>query len=220
MKINDDKKIVIFVSTGRCGTKRLYEILSEHLPDDYAVVHQTFLSRLSNILGNIMFYTGSWEWLREKLYLAIIKKYAYKKHFVITDPLTSMVIPKSIVNRNNTYIVHIERNADDFAESFFNFSRKRVFSFIAHNFIPFWQLSVWPLENILNSDIKEKYIKISSLKNIYFKKMFYMQKKYNLIYFENLFLEETFVFFYEKIFNFEMNINKKELLLKSNETEN
>jgi flavodoxin len=58
--ITDNQKILIFVSTGRCGTKRIAEILKEKLPEDkFAVQHQMNISRIANILGNLMYYLVS-----------------------------------------------------------------------------------------------------------------------------------------------------------------
>ena len=49
---------LIFVSTGRCGTKRIYELLSQYLMKNVSVVHQMNFSRLANVLGTIMVKTN------------------------------------------------------------------------------------------------------------------------------------------------------------------
>ena len=159
-------KKLLFVSTGRCGTTRIAEILKDKLPcDHFTVVHQMRLSRLGNVIGNLMYYCGGSELIKQSLYSFIISKYARRKHFVSTDPLTAMIIPTRYAASPDVCIVHILRDDDSFAASMLSFSRCRLQSMIAHNLIPLWQPGLWPFENLLNKNIRGKYKKISDLKN-------------------------------------------------------
>jgi len=162
-------KHLLFISSGRCGTVRLTQILKEKLPEEkYAVVHQMKYSRLGNVIGNILYYTKGLEHLKEKLYPAIVADYHKGRHFICTDPLTAMIIPQSILENNETYIVHLQRDHDEFARSMVALTRKRWQSRIAHNLIPFWQPGIMPLENQLRDGIHGRYRRVSLKKNQYF----------------------------------------------------
>jgi hypothetical protein len=179
-------KTIIFVSTGRCGTKRLYELLqSKHL--DAVVKHQMPFSRLANVVGHFMFAFKEYEYLKEKLYQFIIARFLYKKSFISTDPLTAMVIPQKIINDPDTMIVHISRAEVEVAQSFFKISRKRVKSLIAHNLIPFWQIGIMPLENLLNRKIIDKYKHVCELKNYFFYKKYSLNPNYKHVTMEDIF---------------------------------
>lgn len=194
-------KKLIFVSTGRCGTKRIAQILNQYLPEEFAIVHQMPFSRLANFVGNIFFYLGYTEKFKYLLYNSITSKYRRRKHFICSDPLTAMIIPKAYIDLKDVCIVHIVRNADTFAESFFNLSRQRSNSFIAHNLIPFWQIGIWPLENCLNPEIKKKYRKIAELKNNYFTQAYssnpnYKRVKMKIIFSSNFLNDLVYDFFH------------------------
>ncbi|PLX16888.1 MAG: hypothetical protein C0599_14465 [Salinivirgaceae bacterium] len=213
------QKILIFVSTGRCGTTRLGEILREKLPaDKYQVEHQVSISRLANVLGNLMYYIGNSERIKKWIFNKLLRKYAKGKHFISTDPLTAMVIPKEILNRKETYIIHVTREPKSFAKSFYNFSRGRALSFIAHNFVPLWQPTVWPLENIVNPKIQKKYERVNWLKNRWFEKQYSSLSNYHKIPFEEIFegklLQETV----NKCLGENLTITDEDLGKKSNKS--
>lgn len=211
-------KQLYFVSTGRCGTKRIAEILKNHLPaEDFVVQHQMDISRLANVLGNLMYYFGEWDWLKRKLYHHIERKYIHKKHFISCDPLISMILPKKVISDPNICIVHIIRDQEEFAHSFYNFTRKKLPSFIAHNFIPFWQIGVWPLENVLNNKIKDKYKKVWQKKNDWFKYKYYSQN-YISINFNKLFIDNTLNSLTYNCFDQSINIVENELIIKTNQS--
>lgn len=209
-------KKLIFVSTGRCGTKRIAQILRKYLPEEFAVVHQMPLSRLANFLGNIFFYTGPSEKIKQLLYYLVTSKYSRGKHFICSDPLTSMIIPKKDVHSQDVCIVHIEREAQAFAESFFGLSRKRLTSFIAHNFIPFWQIGLWPLENCLNPKVKDKYMKIAEIKNNYFAQAYSSNPNYKKMEMETVFSPDFLNALIHDCFHYKAAIPAQELKIKIN----
>ena len=209
-------KKLIFVSTGRCGTKRIAQILRKYLPEEFAVVHQMPFSRLANVVGNLFFYFGSSEKINHLLYTFIVSKYCWGKHFICSDPLTSMVIPKGYIDSADVCIVHIEREPEAFADSFFRLSRRRINSFIAHNFIPFWQIGIWPLENCLNSKIKEKYMKLAVRKNKKFAETYSANPNYVRIDMAQIFNSDFLSNIIFKFFKYKVDIPPAELKIIAN----
>ncbi len=209
-------KKLLFVSTGRCGTKRIAQILNKYLSEEFTVVHQMPFSRLANLVGNMLFYLGSSEKIKHLLYNFITTKYRQEKHFICSDPLTAMIIPKAYVDSGDVCIVHIVRNAETFADSFYNLSRQRLNSFVAHNLIPFWQLGIWPLENCLNPEIKKKYRKIAELKNKYFTETYSSNPNFKTIEMETIFASNFLNNLIHDYFHYEAAIPEHELKVKAN----
>lgn len=209
-------KKLLFVSTGRCGTKRVAQILRKYLPEEFSVVHQMPLSRLANFCGNIFFYTGSSEKIKRLLYDLITSKYRRNKHFICSDPLTSMIIPKDDVFSRDVWIVHIVRDAEALAESFLRLSRRRPSSFIAHNFLPLWQISLWPLENLLNPKIKNTYMKIADLKNNFFSRAYSSNPNYKKVDMQTIFSSNFLNTLIYDCFNYTASIPASELKIKIN----
>ncbi len=209
-------KKLIFISTGRCGTKRIAQILNKYLPEEFTVVHQMPFSRLANLVGNMFFYLGSSEKIKHLLYNFITSKYRRGKHFICSDPLTAMIIPKAYVDLEDVCIVQIVRNAETFADSFFNLSRQRFYSLIAHNLIPFWQIGIWPLENWLNPEIKKKYRKIAELKNNYFTEAYSSNPNFKKVEMDHIFASNFLNNIIHEYFHFEAAIPEHELKVKAN----
>jgi len=209
-------KKLLFVSTGRCGTKRIAQILNNYLPEEFTVVHQMPFSRLANLVGNMFFYLGSTEKFKHLLYNFITSKYRQGKHFICTDPLTSMIIPKDYIDSGDVCIVHIARNPESFADSFHRLSRQRINSFIAHNFIPFWQIGIWPFENCLNPEIKKKYRKIAELKSNYFAQAYSSNPNFKKVEMENIFSSNFLNILIHDFFHYAVNIPVQELKIKTN----
>jgi hypothetical protein len=209
-------KKLIFVSTGRCGTKRIAQILRKYLPEEYAVVHQMPFSRLANVVGNLLFYLGPSDKFKRLLYKFIITSYCREKYFICSDPLTAMLIPKDFIDSADVCLVHIERSPEAFADSFFKLSRRRINSFIAHNFIPYWQIGIWPLENCISGRIKEKYVRVAKLKNKLFTEMYSASPNYVRIEMTEIFNSDFLSNLIFKFFNYEVIIPSNELKIKAN----
>ncbi len=212
-------KKIIFVSTGRCGTNRITEILREKLPETYIIMHQMPFSRLANVIGNITFRFGMIDVLNHFLYTFITKKYSTNHAFISTDPLTAMIIPKAYVASKDMCIVHIKRDASSFAKSMFAFSRSRLKSFIAHNFIPFWQPCIFPLENLLNKNVLKKYEQVSILKNQFLERRYAHNSNYRQVSMKDLFETNVLESIINKFFDEQISISKNELGIKSNESD-
>lgn len=213
-------KKLIFVSTGRCGTARIAQLLREKLSDDYSVVHQMRYSRLANIIGNVMLYVGESNSIKRLLYEFIVSGYEGRNHFISTDPLTAMIIPDEYISSPEVCIVHIIRDDTSFARSFFSFSRSRLKSFIAHNFIPFWQPGVWPLENILNRNIGKKYQAVSKLKNAFFSKKYSVNPKYYQVRMGDIFTAPVLQDIVNGFFGEDISMSTGDLSIRANESRN
>ena len=220
MGVSESQNIVLFVSTGRCGTTRLAEILSKNLmSNELTVCHQMNISRISNVLGNLMYFLGGSERIKKILFGKVLKSYVKDGDFISTDPLTSMIIPNDIVQREKTFVVHITRNPDEFADSFYNYTRSRRFSFIAHNFIPFWQPYLWPLENwLLGKKVKSNYKKIGIKKNEWFRKEYSQTGNYHEITMDDLFNTNILLDLITSIFPVSVRIDVEEFKQKSNQS--
>lgn len=210
-------KALIFVSPGRCGTKRIAELLKEKLPEkEFTVTHQMCFSRIANVVGNLFYYLGFSEKIKEFLYDLIVCSHTNREYFITSDPLTAMIIPKKWVENESVCIVQIIRNAEEFAESFFRLSRKSKKSFIAHNFIPFWQIDVFPLENLFNNKIIKKYRMISIKKEILFLKLYHSNPNFHKIHIDNIFKDNYLEDLISRHFDKSISITQRELSIKSN----
>lgn len=211
--------MLIFVSTGRCGTTKVAHLLKQKLPEDsFDIYHQIGSSRIANIIGNVMFKFGAIEKVKEILFNWALNQMINSNNLIFTDPLHSMVIPKSIYTSPNVCIVQIERSPSGFAESFFRFSRKKKNSFIAHNFIPFWQPRLLPFENLFSRRIITKYSLISKEKNAFFSKIYMKNPNYKYVDFKDLFEKDVLKQIVDNFFNTDISIESEELQVKINES--
>jgi len=210
-------KIMIFVSTGRCGTVRLSQILQKNLNKNFTVLHQIGISRSANVIGNILYLL--------KLNSENIKKRIYKKvqsqnksKFLInTDPLTSMLIPKEFIHSENVCIVHVFRDKSDFAKSFFKFSRLKRKSFIAHNFIPFWQINILPLQNwILGKKVIKRYEKTADIKNAWFVKQYQSNKYFESVNMKTIYNSDFITKKIHSFFEIDLKLSEEDLKIKTN----
>ena len=212
-------KRLLFVSPGRCGTVRLTQILQEKLPaDKYAVVHQMKYSRLANVVGHILYYVDGWEQLKEALYPKITARYHHGRHFICTDPLTAMIIPRSILANQETYIIHLRRDHDAFARSMVALTRQRWQSRVAHNLIPFWQPGIMPLENTLRHGIHERYRRVSVTKDRYFARRYGHLRNYWRIDMKDLFGSDRLTTVIQAAFGEAIQISPEDLKRKANAT--
>ena len=212
-------KYLLFVSSGRCGTVRLTQILREKLPEEkYAVVHQMKYSRLANVIGNILYALDGLEHVKERLYPAMIASYHKGRHFIGTDPLTAMIIPPSIAANQATTVVHLQRDHDAFARSMVALTRKRWQSRIAHNLVPFWQPGLLPLENQLRPGIHDRYRNVSVAKNHYFAQRYGHLRNYYHIDMKELFGSDRLSQLIDAAFGERIEITRADLDRKANES--
>lgn len=210
------KKLII-VSTGRCGTTRLAEILRTYSPNNFEVVHQVGISRTANVIGNLMLKCVAVNWLKKVLFNTIIPK--NKEAFITTDPLVSLVIPNEYVTSKDVAIIQLVRERESFAKSFYQFTRLKKMSFIAHNFVPFWQPKVYLLENWLKGEqIIQKYVKVCDYKELVFEELYSSNPHYTKISMKEAFDNGKIIPLISEFFNYDFNIPNDEFNKKVNES--
>ena len=214
---NEMKKI-IFVSTGRCGTKRICELLEKALPDSVAVIHQMEFSRLANILGTIRLSSGGAVDFSFG-YELLTKRYTKNKSaFISTDPLSALLLPDKTIRSADTCIIHLDRPSDEFARSMFDLSRTRLPSLIAHNFIPFWQPGIYPFENLLNKNILMKYEAVNKKKNSFFNTRYEINPHYRVVPYLEVFQTRFLENIVRDFLGINIDIPSESLRKRSNES--
>lgn len=211
------RRKMVFVSTGRCGTRRLYEIFHEFLPAScFEVHHQMPGSRLANVVGNLLFHMGGGAFVREWAYRMVIGSPREDRSLIITDPLTAMVLPESWIRSDSVAVIHIVREDEGFAGSMFRLSRSRRNSFLAHNFIPFWQPFLFPLQNMLDSRIQQVYRRINRKKNRFLYLRCRKNSHYRQIPMTHMFRPRTLENLILDFFGFPLSIPETALSVRSN----
>jgi hypothetical protein len=112
--------------------------------------------------------------------------------------------------------VHIVRDSGFFAESFFKLSSSRPGSFVAHNFIPLWQIGLLPVENILSQNILEKYKGIAEKKNNFFRKTYSCNPNFLQVGMSDIFETNALSKIIYNFFDYKMIIPEEELNIRSN----
>ena len=83
------------------------------------------------------------------------------EYYINCDPLLSFALSCVDFTGFDVCFIHIERKVDDFARSMINWQFTKMKSYIAHNFIPFWQPDTWEVWRIKNRcfeiEFREKY---------------------------------------------------------------
>ena len=212
-------KALIFVSPGRCGTRRLAELLKEKLPNEFTVKHQMRFSRAANVIGNVMYHFGQSEKIKEKLYYLIVSNYVNNRYFISCDPLTAMIIPQKWIESDNVSIVQITRDPGSFADSFLQFSREKMKSMVAHNLIPCWQIGVYPFENFFSRNkIKKKYKYICKLKENFFEMHYSSNPNYFKVDMNRLYKDDFLEQLLDYSFQYHISITKHDLSIRKNQT--
>jgi hypothetical protein len=123
------------------------------------------------------------------------------------------------VESENVCIVQITRDPEEFAESFYRFSRQNLKSFIAHNFIPLWQIGVLLLENIISSfKVKKKYAIIGQQKEKFFKMIYASNRNFVEKNMKELFQTDFIELLIEAFLSQSIRIKSDELQYKANKS--
>jgi len=132
--------IVLFVSTGRTGTKSLANFFREYF-NNVESHHQPRYSRFINVFSN-MYLSNIYphELLRKFVYkykisdiLSCEKEYYIEANtmiYAITDIIREL--------DKEVYVIHLIRDPRSFVTSYMNWFHGRAFSKIANKVIPFW----------------------------------------------------------------------------------
>jgi len=128
---------IYFLSTGRVGTKFLYNLFKEQYPE-IKLAHQSKWSRLINISGNLPLKKHHFSLI--SFLFAFLRKQKFPSSTI--DPL--LTIPLYIYLSNNlalknTNIIHLVRDPRDFVTSFINWKNQSSKRFLLHHTVPFWQ---------------------------------------------------------------------------------
>ena len=209
-------KSMVFVSTGRCGTVRLSQVLGQYLPDSFFVAHQLPMSRLINMVGNLTYGWKTADRIRRQCYRWLLADCPTDRYLVLTDPLSSMMIPDHWVYSNDVAIVHITREPMAFGRSIYRLSRSRWKSWIGHIMVPFWQPGLLPMENLIRSDIIKRYAHIGKWKNEYFEGRYENNPNYRKLDMTEIFGTDTVSQLIDDFFGFEMTIPFSEWSVKAN----
>jgi hypothetical protein len=182
---------LFMLSTGRTGTKKLGEVFSR-LPGKRVIAeHQIDVSRKINILSNLHLRGVPVRSLLFDTVHAFIQAPRECDLYINTDPLISLGLTRRIAEQYNMYLIHVVRHPLLFAQSFVNLQFSRFKSFMAHNFVPFWQPTVRPFEHLIHFYnpyyLLDKYIGVWLLKNKFFHQIYGENEKYIPICFEKLF---------------------------------
>jgi len=211
-------KMLFFVSTGRCGTLRISQILRAALPKNFVIRHQMPGSALANIVGNIMLQTRPSRMIKRAIFRSVVLRHAAEGHFISTDPLTAMMIPEHLVRSADIGIVHVLRDHEAFAHSFLRWTRTRRRSWVAHNLVPFWQPGLWPLENAMNKNILGTYARISKMKNAWFTQQYSHNPFYRRMAMEDMFGSSLLERIIREFFEIDVTIDLRQLQEKSNQS--
>ena len=179
------------LSTGRTGTKKLGQVFSR-LPGKRIIAeHQVDVSRKVNILANMR-----WAGLPvQPVLFETLHRWINRERdcdlYINTDPLISCAMTEDIIQQYGIYLIHVVRHPLAFAQSFTNLQFSRLKSFLAHNFVPFWQPMLRPFEHVMHLYDRDylirKYLGVWLLKNQYFYRTYGHIERYMPICFERLF---------------------------------
>jgi len=188
-------KVAFFLTTGRTGTKKLAAYFGEFSPPQVAVDHQTRDARIINILAN-MHYHGFPvnKSINSKIH-TILMNHQDNEYYINCDPLLSFALSCVDFTGFDVRFIHIERKVDDFARSMINWQFTKMKSYVAHNFVPFWQPDIWPFEHMVHLynkvRLRNKYREVWGIKNRCFEIEFREKHPYLKIKFEELFDPKT-----------------------------
>jgi hypothetical protein len=209
-------KSMVFVSTGRCGTLRLSQILGQYLPDSFFVAHQLPKSRLINIIGNLTYDWKTADRIRRQCFRWLLSDCPTDGYLVLTDPLSSMMIPDCWVYSSDVAIVHITREPLAFGRSIYRLSRSRWKSWIGHIIVPFWQPGLLPMENLIRNDIIQRYAHIGKWKNGYLEKRYGANPNYRKMKMADIFGTDIVSRLINDFFGFKMAVPDSEWSVRAN----
>jgi hypothetical protein len=135
--LNSKEYRIYFLSTGRVGTKFLYNLFKEKYPE-IKLGHQSHWSRFFNIIGNFPLKKHHFSLI--SFLFSFLRKQKIPSSTI--DPLLTMSLYVYLHNNQameNTDIVHLIRDPRDFVSSFINWKNQSYKRYILHHMIPFWQ---------------------------------------------------------------------------------
>lgn len=173
---------VYILSTGRTGTSSIAGILGRLFPE-HRVSHERAGTRILNILANM----NSVGYAPRGLFQFFWNR-AFKDEEPFVEVNNFLWRASSLAGRpeQNDLIIHVVRDPRDYIESHMNISQQRLKSYLANQWVPFWQprLQLGQRSNTVLDEVS-KFAAIWALKNSYLDR--YESTKYCLVRFEDLF---------------------------------
>ena len=210
--MNKSFQSILFLSTGRTGTKFLASVLRDTVPDADVFHEAGERSRLINILShaNLSGVTPASLTLKawQRAISGPLDKSQESSNYYIDANNHIYILA---VNHPDLYpglkIVHIVRDPRTYTRSHLNWSHSRVKSFLANYLTPFWQPSGFltgdmPLGEWLRLSKLERFAWVWSFKNKYINQLEGSPTPYLRIRFEDLFSEFNPGSTYQEILDF------------------
>jgi hypothetical protein len=133
-------KILLFVSTGRTGTKTLANFFKDTFPN-VTSVHQPPYSRFINVFSN-MYLSNC---LPESFLRRFVSSYKFPQVlgldsdvYVEANTMNYIIAPYFEELGVDLHVVHVIRDPRDWVTSYINWVEHRAFSKIADSIVPFW----------------------------------------------------------------------------------
>ncbi|RLD47104.1 MAG: hypothetical protein DRI94_14230, partial [Bacteroidetes bacterium] len=96
-------------------------------------------------------------------------------------------------------------------------SRLKRKSFIAHNFIPFWQINILPLQNwILGKKVIKRYEKTADIKNVWFVKQYQSNKYFESVNMKTIYNSDFITKKINSFFEIDLKLSEEDLKIKTN----
>jgi hypothetical protein len=135
-------KAFYILSTGRCGTTFLSEMIALNDPG-LGKLHQLPDSKWLNVRANIALANKR---IRKTFVSSLSRKYDHVLPSSTTDPLRSLaytfylrhLADKHPKLKENIFIIHLVRDPRNFVSSFMNWKNRKLSGKIAHHLTPFW----------------------------------------------------------------------------------
>lgn len=137
------EKVLLFVSTGRTGTKTLANFFKDTFPE-VASYHQPAYSRFINVFSNM--YLSNL--LPESFLRGFIFSFKFpqiaeckSKIYVEANTMNYVVAPFFEALGLELHVVHVIRDPRDWVTSYINWVNGRAYSKIADTVVPFWHVN-------------------------------------------------------------------------------
>lgn len=203
---------ILFLSTGRTGTKFLASILRDTVPNADVYHEAGERSRLINILSHanlagatpFSFTVKAWESAIEKP----LKVSQDSRDFYID---ANNHIYYLVVNKPDLYpalkVIHIVRDPRTYIRSHLNWSHSRGKSFLANYLTPFWQPTAYMVGEMKIKDWMrfsklERFAWVWNFKNLFINRLEESAVPYLSVRFEDLFSAEGAVSTFQRITEF------------------
>lgn len=197
--MNKSFQSILFLSTGRTGTKFLASILRDTIPDADVFHEAGERSRVINILSHMnlagitpqAYTVSAWKGV---VLESLNKSRASRNFYIDANNHIYMLVRNHPELYPGLKVVHLVRDPRTYIRSHLNWSNSRFKSFLANYLIPFWQPSAvmtgeMSLGEWLRLSKLERFAWIWNFKNQYINQLEGSSTPYLWVRFEDLFSE-------------------------------